>query len=45
MEEKDRNDAAFYIVYNKGFFEVPCFLDEVLSENLQIKYFITNYLQ
>lgn len=34
MEEKDRNDVVFYIVYNKGFFEVFCFFDEVLFENL-----------
>lgn len=37
MVEKDRNDSAFYIVYNKEFSEVPRFLDEVhLEEYLQI---------
>lgn len=37
MVEKDRNDTAFYIVYNKEFSEVPRFLDVVhLEEYLQI---------
>lgn len=34
MEEKDRNDVVFYIVYNKGFFEVFCFFDVYLGEYL-----------
>lgn len=35
MVEKDKIEDAFHTVYNKGFSEVPCFLDELLSENLQ----------